>query len=264
MKNKSTFLVNLTLICISLIFLNSCKNSKNSSEFSNFTDYIYKTDWSYEGNKSPETWADLSEEYKDCNGNSQAPVDISSSVKDSNLKPLFLDYSSCLNPEFYNNGHTILIAYNTGIFVVEGHDYNLKKMVFHCPGEFTFNGKNFPMEIQLMHSDADGNKAIISLQVKEGSENQFLKKIIDILPEDGDLITFEGSIDVNELIPAEKGYYFLTGSLTTPPCSENVKWFILKTQIEASKEQIEKFASLMPEGNNRPVQPLNGREIKEF
>ena len=68
-------------------------------------------------------------------------------------------------------------------------------------------------------------------------------------------------INAIDLLPRDKGYYSFAGSLTTPPCSEDVKWFVLKTPTQISADEIARFARSYPM-NARPVQDLNGRDIQ--
>ena len=98
----------------------------------------------------------------------------------------------------------------------------------------------------------------------EGSDNAFLSKFIDNLPDTVD-IPFNSSelVNVSDIFPENNGYYSYSGSLTTPPCSENVSWFVMKSSMEASILQITKLQAII-KNNFRPVRPLNGREIKSF
>jgi carbonic anhydrase len=68
------------------------------------------------------------------------------------------------------------------------------------------------------------------------------------------------TIDPSALLPATRGYFTYVGSLTTPPCTEGVRWFVLKSPLSLSEGQIATFAKLYP-ADARPVQPLNGREV---
>jgi carbonic anhydrase len=70
------------------------------------------------------------------------------------------------------------------------------------------------------------------------------------------------TINVADLLPKDRGYYHFMGSLTTPPCSEGVKWFVLKKPVEASSTQVAAFSKLFG-SNARPVQPLHARVVKQ-
>ncbi|MCP4265745.1 MAG: carbonic anhydrase family protein, partial [Candidatus Brocadiaceae bacterium] len=59
-----------------------------------------------------------------------------------------------------------------------------------------------------------------------------------------------------------KSYFFYKGSLTTPPYTESVKWFVMKTIIDASPEQIQQINKI--EGDNaRRIQALYGRSVSD-
>ena len=68
------------------------------------------------------------------------------------------------------------------------------------------------------------------------------------------------SVDARKLLPVSRSYFTYQGSLTTPPCSEGVRWFVLKTPADISNGPIAEFGQLYP-GNARPVQAVNGRQI---
>jgi len=224
----------------------------------------HKKHWSYEGEASPEHWKELNEEFEACGGKNQSPIDITGAVKDKALKALSLTYKELTELTILNNGHTVQINYPEGVFKLNDLDYKLAQFHFHCPSEHTVNGQSFAMEAHLVHKTADGKIAVIGLMVKEGKENQVFKAIWGDLPAEVDTISKQIKINVNQLLPAKLNYYHYEGSLTTPPCTEGVQWFVLKMPVEASKEQLAKIASIMPNHNARPVLPLNGRIIKEF
>lgn len=260
MKKLSIFILPILIFAIS-----SCKTDSNNHD--NHDDS--HATWSYEGETGPEHWAEISDEHADCAGKSQSPINIVGAVKGENLKPLFLDYSAKANTEVVNNGHTIKVNYDAGTFVIEdpdtydGIDFNIAQFHFHCGSENTVDGKRYPSEAHFVHVDKDGNLAVLALFIEEGEENEFLAKVLEVAPKEGSS-KIEAEININNFLPESKSYWAFSGSLTTPPCSEGVKWYVLKESVQASKEQIEKLASLMPANNYRPVQDLNGRTIYEF
>lgn len=133
---------------------------------------------------------------------------------------------------------------------------------FHAPSEHTIDGKTYPIEAHLVHKGQDGKLAVIRVFMKSGRENRFIQALWSNLPaSEGENQVRGISINASALPPANKSYYNYPGSLTTPPCSEGVNWIVLKTPIEVSPEQIEAFKSIY-NGNARPVQPLNSREIQ--
>ncbi len=225
-----------------------------------------KQKWSYTGVNGPDKWTTLGEEFKDCGGKAQAPVNITAPQKDETLKPLFLDYSQTPKLEIINTGNTVMINYTAGSLVIEGKDFYLKSIDFHAPSEFTIEGEHYTMDAQILHANAKGEMTVICVMIKEGAENKFFSSFAEKIPKSAsELTVHEGvTLDINNLLPNDKGYYTISGSLTSPPCTEGVNWIILKQPIEASKEQIQKLISAMPQNNNRPVQPLKDRVIKEF
>ncbi|MDM7273034.1 carbonic anhydrase [Sulfurihydrogenibium azorense] len=221
--------------------------------------------WSYEGENGPENWAKLNPEYFWCNLKNQSPVDISDNYKvHAKLEKLHINYTKAVNPEIVNNGHTIQVNVLEDFKLnIKGKEYHLKQFHFHAPSEHTVNGKYYPLEMHLVHKDKDGNIAVIGVFFKEGKANPELDKVFkNALKEEGSKV-FDGSINLNALLPVVKNYYTYSGSLTTPPCTEGVLWIVLKQPITASKQQIELFKSIMKHNNNRPTQPINSRYILE-
>lgn len=221
--------------------------------------------WSYEGETGPSYWSKISPEYFWCGLKNQSPIDISK--KDtvySKLPKLTFTYGKTTNPEIINNGHTvqvnILEKYTLNF---KGKVYQLKQFHFHSPSEHTINGQYYPLEMHLVHKDENGNIAVIGVFFKEGKANSELEKVFSNAPKEEGNKILDGSININTLLPLNKAYFTYSGSLTTPPCTEGVRWIVLKQPITASKEQIEKFKSIMKHDNNRPIQPINSRDILE-
>ena len=162
-----------------------------------------------------------------------------------------------------NNGHTIQVNYNPGSTIkVNGNEFELKQFHFHSPSENTIEGRSYPMEAHYVHADKDGNLAVIAVLFETGEKNAELEKAWAHMPENaGEKGVLSKSVDANNLLPHDHGYYRFNGSLTTPPCSEGVWWLVMKYSQSVSKEQIAKFANTMHHPNNRPVQPANARVI---
>nr|AVN84966.1 carbonic anhydrase [uncultured bacterium] len=220
--------------------------------------------WSYHGETGPQHWGDLKNEYIMCKiGKNQSPVDISRIVE-AELEKIKINYSSG-GSSITNNGHTIKVSYEPGSYIiVDGIRFELKQFHFHAPSEHTIKGKSYPFEAHFVHADKDGNLAVIGVIFKEGKKNPIIEKIWENLPEAGKTIKLAHKINAYDLLPKKKKYYRYSGSLTTPPCSEGVRWIVMEEEMELSKEQIEKFRKLMGGDTNRPVQPLNARMIMEM
>jgi len=150
-----------------------------------------------------------------------------------------------------------------GKFIYNGTEYNL--VHFHAHSKHSLNREFFPLEAHLVHVSPDNKIAVIGIWYKEGKENPILAKIYDKLSEKtGESVHSVIKIDLNNMMLIDHSYYHYLGSLTTPPCTEGVEWFVIKTPREASKEQIEKIKSLMPPNNYRPIQPKNNRVIEDY
>jgi len=221
-------------------------------------------EWSYEGEHGPKHWGDVKSDYAMCKtGKNQSPIDITSAVS-TDLPPIKFDYQAA-PLRIINNGHTIQVNYAEGSSIsFGGNSYQLVQFHFHHPSEEKIHGKGFDMVAHLVHKNAEGNFAVVALLIKKGKTNKFIETLWAHLPkEEGkEEMPVNVTIDISKLLPAQRGYYTYTGSLTTPPCSEGVTWLILKTPIEMSDAQINKFAHFYKH-NARPVQPLNDRVVSE-
>ena len=224
--------------------------------------------WTYEGETGPEHWGDLNPDFAACtNGKEQSPINIETSrvIEDEKIADLVINYKPT---EFSlsNNGHTIqgnaLTKDNS--FIVDNKEYKLAQFHFHTPSEHQFNGKNFDMELHFVNQNANNQLAVLGLMIKEGASNPYLEKAWNVIPteETTEAVKLTEPIDLMSLLPKDKDSFQYNGSLTTPPCSEAVKWIVLEEPIEMSKEQIDKFRNIFPD-NHRPVQSLNEREVKE-
>lgn len=222
------------------------------------------TEWGYEGEKGPEHWATLSSEFSACEGKNQAPIDlVTDQMIEADLEPISFDYEA-VPLEVVNNGHTIQVNYAPGSHItVDGIAFELKQFHFHSPSENRIDDNAYPMEGHLVHADADGHLAVVAVMFEEGAENQVLSRIWEHMPKEaGNKAQVEGeTVTAEALLPENRDYYRFNGSLTTPPCTEGVRWLVLKNAVGVSKEQVEAFQDVMHHDNNRPVQPVNARPV---
>ena len=225
-----------------------------------------KHHWTYSGDTGPAKWAALESEYSVCGlGKLQSPIDIRDGVaKKADLPAITFDYKP--SPlAIVDNGHTIQVNYAPGSFITaEGKRYELVQFHFHKPSEEKINGKSVDMVAHLVHKNADGKLAVVAVLLKTGQSNKLVEALWKNLPRQKEKETAVEAVQVNaaDLLPSKTGaYYTFTGSLTTPPCSEGVTWFVLKSPTSVSKNEVARFAKLYPM-NARPAQPLNGREIR--
>ncbi len=218
-------------------------------------------EWGYSGDKGPDSWARLSPDYTACAGRNQSPVNLDGFIA-SDLKPISFHYKPG-GREILNNGHTVQINYTEGSRIsIDGKDFKLLQFHFHAPSENHIKGKSYPLEAHLVHADDQGHLAVIAVMFEKGRANLGLKNAWQHMPEkSGDKQELAAAVDVNSLLPADRSYYRFNGSLTTPPCSEGVRWLVMKHPMTASADQVEAFKHVMHHDNNRPVQPLNARVI---
>ena len=219
--------------------------------------------WEYEGDEGPAHWADLDPSYSSCNGKNQSPINLTpSQMVKAQLPPIHPHYQAG-GQEIVNNGHTIQVNYAAGSdVVIDGTTFHLKQFHFHAPSENQIKGQSYPMEGHFVHADDQGNLAVIAVMFKAGKTNAEPEKAFAHIPTDaGTSAKLDQLVNAGQLLPRQTNYYRFEGSLTTPPCSEGVRWLVLKHTQEASAAQIEHFTHTMHHPDNRPVQPVNARLV---
>jgi carbonic anhydrase len=219
--------------------------------------------WAYEGAAGPEHWGELTPDYAACaHGRRQSPIDLRDTFA-VDLEPIELLYRPAAFRVADMGRYLQLTVYGDDVAVL-GKNYRLTRIVFRNPSEHSVAGKFFDMEAQLVHRAEDGKLLIISVLLEAGGENPVVQAALNHLPlEKGGETTVPGlSIDITPLLPANRGYFTFVGSLTTPPCTENVLWIVFKEARQVSAGQLSMFRRLYPP-NARPVQPDFGRIIKE-
>ena len=222
--------------------------------------------WSYEGENGPQAWGRLKPEFNLCAiGKRQSPINIEeSSTLQGPAEPLQFSYLPS-SGTVVNNGHTIQVdLYGDNAVTVRGSSYKLVQFHFHTPSEEQVNYRNFAMVAHLVHKNAEGQLAVVAVLLDPGAANALINKVWTYMPLDtNDRVRLPtGIIDMNELLPKDQRYYQFMGSLTTPPCTEGVLWLVLKQPTSVSREQMKLFAQLFPH-NARPVQPVNGRAVRD-
>jgi carbonic anhydrase len=228
--------------------------------------------WSYEGAEGPAGWGKLSPKFAACaEGRSQSPVDIATTVAGTEA----LEVKTDLTPgtlriahhehvaDGINNGHTIQINYEGADELTIGNDtYALVQYHFHNQSEHTVKGRHYPMELHFVHKAASGKLAVVAVFIEEGAHNAAFDPIWNNLPKQKGVETHypQVKVDVDQMLPKSRTSYRYDGSLTTPPCSEGVRWIIMTEPIQLSAEQIKAFTAIIHD-NNRPTQALNGRPV---
>ncbi len=234
----------------------------------------WKTPWSYSGADGPAHWAQLDPAYAACGGKEQSPINIQNSVK-SHLPAMKFELKN--GPlDIVNNGYTAVrvdYAPGNGNFVfVGGERYELTQFHFHHPSEEFINGRYYTMGMHFMLKSSNGKTAGIAIMVNVAGANHPaeppVENVVDTLwkymPTKAGKPHVIPGVEINPagLIPRDTAYYVYMGSVTAPPCTEGVKWYVLKTPVTISRERIEAFAKLYPH-DVRPPQPLNGRVVEE-
>ncbi|HET9597223.1 MAG TPA: carbonic anhydrase family protein [Anaeromyxobacteraceae bacterium] len=220
--------------------------------------------WAYgTGHGGPGHWAELEPGFAACGtGKQQSPIDIRGAQK-AQLPAIQLAYQA--GPaKVENNGHTIQVTPAAGSTLTVGdHTYELVQFHFHAPSEEAVGGKRAPLVAHFVHKDADGHLAVLATLFEVGAENAALKPIFAKLPSKphSELELTDVRLDPAAVLPASHGYYEFEGSLTTPPCSEGVRWLVLQKHATVSKAQLQAFTKLYAH-NARPLQPLNGRAVR--
>jgi carbonic anhydrase len=220
--------------------------------------------WAYSGPDDPKHWGKLDPAYAECSGGkTESPINIKN-AKMADLPALKMDYKpAALN--IIDNGHTVQISVPPGSTLTIGDKtYELKQFHFHHPSEEHVNGKRYDLVAHLVHADAQGHLAVVAVLFDKGTANPLIATLWKNIPSEKEKAQDVPSVSIQlqDLLPADRGYYTYPGSLTTPPCSEGVTWYVLKTPSTLSPEQVAAFAKIYP-SNARPIQPTNGREVLE-
>jgi carbonic anhydrase len=223
-----------------------------------------KHNWDYGEAQGPSHWGDLSPEFAQCKmGHHQSPVDIRNPRKEV-LPPISFHYQP--SPlHIIDNGHTIQVNYAPGSFILVGEKkYALRQFHFHRPSEEKINGRSFDMTVHLVHMDENGKLAVVAVLLQEGSDNPLVRELWTDLPREKEKeeLFEKVQIDISQILPSDRSYYTFSGSLTTPPCSEDVTWFVLKVSVTISAAEINQFSQLY-RNDARPSQPLNDRVVLE-
>jgi carbonic anhydrase len=223
-------------------------------------------EWSYEGESAPEYWGELNPDYFMCSkGMNQSPVDITAVMKTRlmPLKPRYPQSPISLSHE----GYTVMANFadgNKNSVKIDGEQFMLRQLHFHAPSENTVGGKHYPLEMHLVHQNAQGETAVVAVMFTTGTPNNELQKLWHEMPREADeSVALTQDVDIKKLLPARTMYYRYSGSLTTPPCTEGVRWLVMKEPLSLSAEQLKTLTRVLPHENNRPVQPGHGRVIIE-
>lgn len=218
--------------------------------------------WGYSGAGGPAHWGDLKATFKACSaGRHQSPINLEA-TEAAHVAPLKMHYKVSLI-DMVNNGHTIQANYGKGSYITLGNErYDLLQFHFHTPSEHRVAGRSFPMEIHFVHRNKRGQLAVVGVLVAAGDYNLAAREIWDRLPARAHTksANTRALMNARDLLPGDTRYFRYSGSLTTPPCSENVKWLVLQSPVRFSEGQIGKLHSIIGM-NARPAQARNSRYL---
>jgi carbonic anhydrase len=219
--------------------------------------------WGYEGGNGPSRWSRLAPAYADCAGNAQSPIDL---IGGESAPPprLAVAYEPSM-ATVENNGHSLEVGYaRGGAIELGGTRYELVQSHFHAPSEHTLEGRRFPLEFHLVHEAEDGARAVLGAFALLGSPNRLLAALVEALPrQEGEKLALGEGVNALDLLPPQPATarrWSYEGSLTTPPCSEGVRWMVFDHPIEVSAQQLSELTSVYS-GTNRPLQSRGGREL---
>lgn len=223
------------------------------------------TPWSYEGRNGPLNWGKLDPAYRACSeGHAQSPVDIRGAHLNTALKPLAFHYLA--GPvTLENTGNLIVVHVDPGSYMLaDGVRYELKRLEIHRPSEHAVKGKLTDMDVEMVNAGADGKTAIVAVRLTQDLDqpNATLAMLwahLPTQPHTSQKVT--AFVNPEGFLPADPGYWTYMGSLTTPPCTEGVRWFVLQQNVAASRDQVRALQRLFRIAS-RPLQELHGRKIE--
>jgi carbonic anhydrase len=257
---KGRTIMKRIIVCAALVAAAGCAYSGAAEKAQTGKPAKSKDHWTYADQSK---WSETSAEAKTCaSGARQSPIDLYEQTLIDEPDIAF-SYSAA-ETVLFNNGHAIEIVAPPGQTMIRnGEVATLLQAHFHDPSEHHLDGVTFPMEMHLVHRRADGGLAVIGVLFREGAENAALAPLWASLPaklgkEHGATVTF----DAAAFLPADRIHFEYLGSLTTPPCTEGVAWFVMHAPLEASAAQIAALKAVIGE-NARAIQAGNAREVTE-
>lgn len=225
----------------------------------------------YSGSGAPEHWGDLATEWKTCKtGTQQSPIDLpkGTSKKADAPAKLTVDYKAPLPLVVVNTGYQVKVeAPSDNSITVGGARYDLLQFHMHSPSEHTVAGKHLDFELHLVHKSAAGQLAVLGIMFDKGASSGALGELMGKLPQAkaSKAEPVEGKpVDIASLVSLKEGYWHYPGSLTTPPCSEGVLFFIQKKTLTMTEGDIAKYVTLFGGSTSRPVYPLGDRKILDL
>nr|WP_185759824.1 carbonic anhydrase family protein [Vibrio pectenicida] len=222
--------------------------------------YVQAAEWGYQGDIGPEHWGEFAQEC--AAGKNQSPIDINENdTVEAELKSLDIQYNGTVTG-LTNNGHTLqAVVRGSNIFTLDGIKFNLAQFHFHTPSENHIKGHGYPLEAHFVNSDKAGHLAVLAVMFDLNThKNKEISKLIKSMPETNHTVTLDAPFSVKDMLPKTAKYYRFNGSLTTPPCSEGVRWIVAKSPQTLTLDQAKELELVMGT-NNRPLQNHNARVV---
>jgi carbonic anhydrase len=249
----------MALAAATALMMSGCASHKAEAEAAHKAEAHgskHEAHWDYAEN-GPTHWGEFSQTC--ALGHSQSPVNIvpGKTISMDTQYALHLHEDVHTTAKVIDNGHSIKVTPKAGgTITFHGEEFTLLQFHFHGKSEHTVGGKRYDMVAHFVHQNPKTKQlAVVAVFFEEGKNNPVLDNILGN-------IGGEIRIDPQDLLPTDTAhYYHYIGSLTTPPCSENVQWYLLKQPAQASKEQIDAFRKYYVD-NERPVQELYDRQIE--
>lgn len=217
--------------------------------------------WGYEGKEGPDHWGEVDAICQ--KGKAQSPVNLDVSLTHKS-KELHFHYRPT-KLDVVNNGHTVQVKADSGSYIeVDGMRYQLDQFHVHTPSEHTLHGRTLGGEVHLVHKDeGSGRSAVVGIWLDEDSslEHDALDAFWSHLLTKVGEVKSDDTVNPNDFLPTVHKVFHYQGSLTAPPCSEGIEWFVMEEPIKVSSEHLAAFKRIFPH-NNRPVQPLNDRTVE--
>ncbi|KAG6631823.1 hypothetical protein I3843_13G101600 [Carya illinoinensis] len=228
-------------------------------------------DYSEKSGKGPSRWGEIHPEWSLCkDGSMQSPINLLNERVEivSHLGRLNRNYRPS-NATLKNRGHDMMLEWEGGAGYIEinGTQYELVQNHWHSPSEHTINGRKFDLEVHMVHESSDGKVAVVGIMYTIGRPDSFLSSImhqLSAVADNNEEVTAMGIVDPRNIKIGSRKYYRYIGSLTTPPCTQNVVWTIVRKVRTVTREQVRLLRVAVhdeSDTNARPLQPINGRSV---
>jgi len=242
--------------------------------------------WDYgPGSSGPARWGAIvnattgRQLYPECNGASQSPVDIDDAtvvlaqgqaevdqlytLSRYRILPRHGFHSFQLVPDPADGGRAE--------WIVDGVSYSLVQLHAHAPSEHRLNGKRFPLELHLIHANPAGELAGLAIlydSAPDEAPHPHLRAFWDSIFYEhavplASALNFTGL--VHDLLLSPHRLYRYSGSLTVPPCTQDLIWHVGISRLGINSAQLVTFKYSMEMSDNaRSAQALGGRSVLAY